>query len=77
VADVPGRHAPGTGEINYANIFRKLGQLGYSHYIAMEFLAIGDVVSELRTAREFAQKYLAEGRTMAARRSYSDNMHAS
>ena len=28
VADVPGRHAPGTGEINYANIFRKLGQLG-------------------------------------------------
>ena len=26
VADVPGRHEPGTGEINYANIFRKLGQ---------------------------------------------------
>jgi len=77
VADVPGRHAPGTGEINYANIFRKLGQLGYSHYIAMEFLAIGDVVSELRTAREFAQKYIAEGRRMAAMRSYSDNMHAS
>ena len=24
VADVPGRHEPGTGEINYANIYRKL-----------------------------------------------------
>ena len=66
VADVPGRHAPGTGEINYANIFRKLGQLGYSRYIAMEFLPTGDVVTELRNAREYAQKYLAEGRQMAA-----------
>ena len=71
VADVPGRHAPGTGEINYANVFRTLGRLGYSHYIAMEFLPTGDVVSELRTAREFAEKYLAEGRKMAARVSHS------
>jgi hydroxypyruvate isomerase len=76
VADVPGRHAPGTGEINYANIFRTLGRLGYSHYIAMEFLPTGDVVSELRTAREFAEKYLAEGRKMAARLSYSNNARA-
>ncbi len=65
VADVPGRHAPGTGEINYGNVFRKLGQLGYSHYIGMEFLPTGDAVSELRAAREFAQKYIAEGRQMA------------
>jgi hydroxypyruvate isomerase len=77
IADVPGRHAPGTGEINYANIFRKLGQLGYSHYIAMEFLPLGEVVSELRTAREFAQKYLAEGRKMAAALSRSENTRAS
>src|SRR5438309_3883728 len=27
VADVPGRHHPGTGEINYSNIFRKLAEL--------------------------------------------------
>src|SRR6266700_5157216 len=27
IADVPGRHEPGTGEINYANIFRKLAEL--------------------------------------------------
>jgi len=67
VADVPGRHAPGTGEINYANVFRKLGQLGYSRYIAMEFLPTGDAVTELRAAREFAEKYFTEGRKMAAR----------
>ena len=67
IADVPGRHAPGTGEINYANIFRKLGQRGYSRFIAMEFLPLGNPVSELRSAREFAEKYFAEGRQLAAR----------
>ena len=29
IADVPGRHEPGTGEINYLNIYRKLAQLNY------------------------------------------------
>jgi hydroxypyruvate isomerase len=61
VADVPGRHEPGTGEINYANIFRKLGQLHYSGYVAMEFIPTGNVVTSLRAAREFARKYGEEG----------------
>jgi hydroxypyruvate isomerase len=77
IADVPGRHGPGTGEINYANIFRKLGQLGYSRYIAMEFQPTGDTVKELRSAREFAQKYIAEGRKMAASAGNQGNLHAS
>lgn len=54
VADVPGRHHPGTGEINYSNVFRKLGELGYSRYVAMEFNPLGDAVKELRDARELA-----------------------
>jgi hydroxypyruvate isomerase len=54
VADVPGRHHPGTGEINYSNIFRKLAQIGYSRYVAMEFVPLGDPVKELREARELA-----------------------
>src|SRR6266576_5848905 len=37
IADVPGRHEPGTGEINYTNIFRKLAELKYDRYAAMEF----------------------------------------
>lgn len=52
VADVPGRHAPGTGEIDYANIYRKLAELKYKHVVAMEFLPTGDAESELRKARE-------------------------
>jgi hydroxypyruvate isomerase len=54
IADVPGRHAPGTGEINYSKIFRVLGELGYSRYIAMEFMPLGEPIQELRAAREMA-----------------------
>src|SRR5256886_4741602 len=56
IADVPGRHEPGTGEINYANIYRKLAQLKYDRVVAMEFLPLGDAVTELRHAREMALK---------------------
>jgi hydroxypyruvate isomerase len=54
IADVPGRHQPGTGEINYKNIFRKLAELKYNRIAAMEFLPTGDPVAELRAARQFA-----------------------
>lgn len=57
VADVPGRHEPGTGEINYPNIFRKLGQLGFNGYVAMEFVSSGETVAALQAAREMAIKY--------------------
>ena len=59
IADVPGRHAPGTGEINFGNIYRKLVQLNYKRMVAMEFMPLGDAVSELRTAREQAMKAAA------------------
>jgi hydroxypyruvate isomerase len=62
IADVPGRHQPGTGEINYGNIYRKLAELKYDRYAAMEFLPLGDPVSELRSAREsVAQAVAAPG----------------
>jgi len=54
IADVPGRHQPGTGEINYENILRKLAELKYTNYAAMEFEPVGDPVSALRSAREMA-----------------------
>ncbi len=52
IADVPGRHEPGTGEINYANIYRKLAQLNYRGMVAMEFHPTGEPVAALRAARE-------------------------
>ena len=59
VADVPGRHEPGTGEINYANVYRKLAQLKYRHVVAMEFKPTGDPVASLRQAREMAASVTA------------------
>ncbi|MGH9516729.1 MAG: TIM barrel protein [Terriglobales bacterium] len=56
IADVPGRHQPGTGEINYKNIFRKLAELKYNRIAAMEFLPTGDPVAELRAVRKFAME---------------------
>jgi hydroxypyruvate isomerase len=51
IADVPGRHEPGTGEIDYLNIYRKLGQLKYDKFITMEFYPTQDPVATLRKAR--------------------------
>jgi hydroxypyruvate isomerase len=56
IADVPGRHEPGTGEINYANVYRKLVQLNYRHIAAMEFKPSADPVSALRAAREMVSR---------------------
>lgn len=37
VADNPGRHEPGTGEINYANVFRALDAAGYDGFVGCEY----------------------------------------
>jgi hydroxypyruvate isomerase len=54
VADVPGRHEPGTGEINYSSVYRKLAQLKYRHMVAMEFKPTGEPVAALRAAKRMA-----------------------
>ena len=54
IADVPGRHEPGTGEINFNSIYRKLAALHYRHIVAMEFYPTGDPIATLRQARKIA-----------------------
>jgi hydroxypyruvate isomerase len=36
-ADNPGRHEPGTGEINYRNVFKAIHDAGYRDIVACEF----------------------------------------
>lgn len=42
VADNPGRCEPGTGEINYENLFTALDDAGYDGYVGMEFFEASD-----------------------------------
>jgi hydroxypyruvate isomerase len=37
IADTPGRHEPGTGEINYTNIFNTLDEAGYTGWVGAEY----------------------------------------
>jgi len=60
IADVPGRHEPGTGEIDYKNICRSLGRLHYNRFIAMEYSPTTDPVSSLRRSRIEVQQTMAE-----------------
>jgi hydroxypyruvate isomerase len=62
IADVPGRHEPGTGEIDYTNIYRTLGKLHYNHFIAMEYSPTTDPVASLRKSRMEAQQAMAESK---------------
>lgn len=48
VADVPGRHEPGTGEINYANVFRAIAESGFKGFVGLEFKPSRDAEEALR-----------------------------
>ncbi|MDR2390231.1 MAG: TIM barrel protein, partial [Planctomycetota bacterium] len=47
VADVPGRHEPGTGELNYPNILKELKASGYSRLVGFELDPLQGTSSEI------------------------------
>jgi hydroxypyruvate isomerase len=47
LADNPGRHEPGSGEINYPFLFGFIDQLGYSGWIGCEYKPAGSTVAGL------------------------------
>jgi hydroxypyruvate isomerase len=55
VGDVPGRHEPGTGEINYANIFKAIRELGFRDYVAMEYVPSKDAMATLAEVRRMCE----------------------
>ena len=52
VGDVPGRKEPGTGEINYKNVFKAIAETGYGGYVVFECGATEPV--EVVTEKMFA-----------------------
>lgn len=52
VADVPGRHEPGTGEINYYNICKTLLELGFDGFVGFELIPSGAPEEAIGRIRE-------------------------
>ncbi len=40
IADTPGRHEPGTGEINYPHVFSVIDDMGYEGWIGCEYIPL-------------------------------------
>lgn len=52
-ADNPGRHEPGTGEINYPPIFHQLDEMGYQGWVSAEYIPSGNTFDSLSWLRTF------------------------
>jgi hydroxypyruvate isomerase len=53
VGDVPGRHEPGTGEINYRNVFKAIYELGdrFQGSVALEYSPLAPLEEDLAAMR--------------------------
>jgi hydroxypyruvate isomerase len=56
IADNPGRHQPGTGEINYHFLFDWMDKVGYSGYIGLEYNPEGTTEQSLSWVEEYGFK---------------------
>lgn len=52
IADNPGRHQPGTGEINYPFVLNSLDRLGYQGYVGMEYIPDPDTKTSLNWVKD-------------------------
>ena len=53
IADVPDRHEPGTGEINFAFLLAHLDAIGYSGWVGCEYNPRGDTLEGLKWAQTY------------------------
>jgi hydroxypyruvate isomerase len=56
IADVPERHEPGTGEVNFAFLLAHLDRLGYSGWVGCEYNPRGDTVAGLTWAKPYLSR---------------------
>jgi hydroxypyruvate isomerase len=58
VADVPGRHEPGTGDIDWKSVLSRLAAFGYHGFVGFEYSPEGDSTESLRRIRNFWKQIL-------------------
>jgi hydroxypyruvate isomerase len=54
IADVPARNEPGTGEIGWSYLFRRMDELGYQGWVGCEYRPAGETVAGLGWRERFA-----------------------
>jgi len=52
IADVPGRHQPGSGEIDFARLFQRIDGSGYSGWVSLEYIPEGPTEVGFELVRE-------------------------
>jgi hydroxypyruvate isomerase len=57
IADHPGRHDIGTGDINYRNVLEAISKTGYKGCIGLEYFPLGDADESLRRFRQEYASY--------------------
>lgn len=53
IADNPGRHQPGTGEINYKFLFAETDKLGYQGWVGLEYIPEGPLATSIQWITEY------------------------
>ncbi|MEN3373182.1 2-oxo-tetronate isomerase [Dechloromonas sp. ZS-1] len=59
IADNPGRHEPGTGEIHYPFLFREMDRLGYAGWVGCEYKPQADTLAGLGWLRAMEVVHVA------------------
>jgi hydroxypyruvate isomerase len=54
IADVPARNEPGTGEIGWPFVFRRIDELGYQGWVGCEYRPAGETVAGLAWRKQFS-----------------------
>jgi hydroxypyruvate isomerase len=56
IADTPGRHQPGSGEINYRNVLAAVEASDYNGFVGLEYIPLGSVEAALSWLPQAARK---------------------
>jgi hydroxypyruvate isomerase len=56
LADVPGRHEPGTGEIDFASLLSRIDHAGYTGWIGCEYVPKAGTTAGLGWATPYLQR---------------------
>ena len=74
IADVPARNEPGTGEIGWGFVFRRMDELGYRGWVGCEYRPAGDTVAGLKW-RAGIRRLTAQTDSSTGRTTHEDRIH--